>query len=180
MPPAARITDFHTCPMVNPGPVPHVGGPVSSGSPNVNIGFIPAARVDDTLVCVPAVDSISRGSSNVIINGKQAARIGDPTKHGGVIVVGCPTVIIGESPQTFALKTAAKDGVPFCEECERAKREEGELRSPPPPNEPPADSVGPVKKSKKRKETKPKKKWDKAVKKNSGASPSDIDSEVRK
>jgi len=30
MPPAARIGDMHTCPMVTPGtpPVPHVGGPL--------------------------------------------------------------------------------------------------------------------------------------------------------
>lgn len=25
---AARVGDMHTCPMVLPGPVPHVGGPV--------------------------------------------------------------------------------------------------------------------------------------------------------
>ena len=64
MPPAARISDMHTCPMVNPGPVPHVGGPVSSGSPDVLIGYIPAARVGDSAVCVPAVDSISTTSSS--------------------------------------------------------------------------------------------------------------------
>jgi uncharacterized Zn-binding protein involved in type VI secretion len=141
MPNAARITDFHTCPMVNPGPVPHVGGPVSSGSPDVNIGYIPAARVDDSLVCVPATDKIARGSANVFINSRAAARIGDPTVHGGVIVVGCPTVNIGDSPQSFALKNAAVSGAPFCEECERLKRKNEELRSPPPPNESPLEST---------------------------------------
>ena len=143
MPNAARISDMHTCPMVNPGPVPHVGGPVSSGSPDVLIGYIPAARVGDTAVCVPAVDSISAGSANVLINNKAAARIGDPTNHGGVIVVGCPTVIIGDTGQSFTLRQAAKSGTPFCEECERAKREQGELRAPPPPNLPPPDAALP-------------------------------------
>jgi uncharacterized Zn-binding protein involved in type VI secretion len=141
MPNAARITDFHTCPMVNPGPVPHVGGPVSSGSPDVNIGYIPAARVNDSLVCVPATDKISRGSANVFVNSRAAARIGDPTVHGGVIVVGCPTVVIGDSPQTLALTGAATSGAPYCEECERLKRENEELRSPPPPNESPLDAA---------------------------------------
>lgn len=122
MPPAARITDMHTCPMVNPGPVPHVGGPVIAGSPDVLIGYQPAGRVGDSVVCVPSVDSISAGSSNVIINGKQAARIGDPTDHGGVIVAGCPTVIIGTSPQSSTLTAAAASGTPFCEECEKAKK----------------------------------------------------------
>lgn len=141
MPKAARISDHHTCPMVNPGPVPHVGGPISSGSPDVNIGYIPAARVGDTAVCVPAVDSISRGSANVFINHRQAARIGDPTVHGGVIVAGCATVNIGQSPQTFALENAALGGAPFCEECERLKRKNEELRAPPAPNEPPPDAA---------------------------------------
>src|SRR5437588_339331 len=123
MPAAARITDNHVCPKVEPGPVPHVGGPVLSGSPDVNIGYMKAARVGDKLVCVGPPDAISAGSSNVFINHKQAARLGDPTEHGGKIVVGCPTVYIGTSPQSFALSGAAASGAPFCEECEKAKKE---------------------------------------------------------
>lgn len=126
MPPAARISDFHTCPMVNPGPVPHVGGPVSAGSSDVLIGFMPAARVGDSAVCVPAMDTIAAGAGNVLINNKMAARIGDSTSHGGVIVAGCPTVIIGTSPQSFALTGAAASGAPFCEECEKAKKAQEE------------------------------------------------------
>lgn len=95
MPLAARISDMHTCPMVNPGPVPHVGGPVATGCPTVLIGFKPAARVGDNCVCVGPIDTISKGSSTVMIGGKPAARIGDMTVHGGVIVAGCATVIIG-------------------------------------------------------------------------------------
>ncbi len=119
MPPAARITDLHTCPKVNPGPVPHVGGPVLSGEGTVIIGNQLAARVGDMAQCVPAIDSISAGEPSVIIGHKDAARMGDPTTHGGKIVKGCPTVIIGSSPQAETLKTDK----PFCEECERKRKE---------------------------------------------------------
>lgn len=99
MPPAARISDMHTCPMVTPGtpPVPHVGGPISSGAPTVLIGFLPAARVTDQCVCVGPPDVIVKGSATVVICGLPAARIGDSTAHGGVIVAGCPTVLIGDA-----------------------------------------------------------------------------------
>ncbi|PRY44129.1 putative Zn-binding protein involved in type VI secretion [Spirosoma oryzae] len=95
MPPAARLTDMHTCPMTT-GPVPHVGGPiVGPGSPQVLIGGLPAARVGDSLVCVGPPDSIIKGSATVLIGGAPAARMGDSTAHGGVIVLGYPTVMIG-------------------------------------------------------------------------------------
>ena len=94
MPPAARIGDMHTCPMVT-GVVPHVGGPITMGCPTVMIGFMPAARVGDMATCVGPPDTIAMGSFTVFIGGMQAARIGDLTAHGGVIVMGCPTVIIG-------------------------------------------------------------------------------------
>jgi uncharacterized Zn-binding protein involved in type VI secretion len=110
---------MHVCPKAEPGPVPHVGGPTVSGEVTVLIGFMPAARVGDSLVCVGPPDSIKAGDSTVIIGNKDAARLGDPTNHGGVLVAGCPTVIIGESPQAEALRT----NQPFCEECERARKE---------------------------------------------------------
>lgn len=95
MPFAARVTDMHVCPMVT-GLVPHVGGPIlPPACPTVLIGFLPAARIGDMAVCVGPPDVIAMGSSSVIIGGQPAARIGDSTAHGGVIVVGCPTVIIG-------------------------------------------------------------------------------------
>jgi uncharacterized Zn-binding protein involved in type VI secretion len=66
--PAARVSDMHTCPMVN-GVVPHVGGPIlPPGSPTVLIGGLPAARMSDKCTCVGPPD---------------------------VIVGGCPTVLIG-------------------------------------------------------------------------------------
>ncbi|MGQ1785073.1 MULTISPECIES: PAAR domain-containing protein [unclassified Saccharicrinis] len=93
--PAARITDMHTCPMVT-GTVPHVGGPVlPPGSPTVLIGGMPAARVGDMATCVGPPDMIAMGSGTVMIGGMPAARMGDSTAHGGVIVAGCPTVLIG-------------------------------------------------------------------------------------
>lgn len=95
MPPAARLTDMHTCPLFN-GPVPHVGGPVTGpGVPTVLIGGLPAAVVGDLLVCVGPPDTIVMGSTTVLINSKPAARLGDMTAHGGVIVMGHPTVQIG-------------------------------------------------------------------------------------
>ncbi|MCA8930589.1 MAG: PAAR domain-containing protein, partial [Alphaproteobacteria bacterium] len=99
MPPAARLTDMHTCPMVTPGipPVPHVGGPIIPAcDPTVLIGFLPAARVGDMCTCVGPPDTIVKGSPTVRIGYMPAARIGDLTAHGGVIVAGCPTVLIGD------------------------------------------------------------------------------------
>jgi uncharacterized Zn-binding protein involved in type VI secretion len=94
MPPAARLTDMHVCPMVT-AVVPHVGGPISGpGAPTVLIGGMPAARVGDMAVCVGPPDVIALGSFTVLICGQPAARMGDITAHGGSIVLGCPTVII--------------------------------------------------------------------------------------
>lgn len=96
MPPAARVTDMHVCPMVT-GIVPHVGGPILPPcAPTVLIGFLPAARVTDMLTCVGPPDIIIMGSTGVFIDFLPAARMGDPTAHGGVIVLGEPTVMIGE------------------------------------------------------------------------------------
>lgn len=95
MPSAARLTDMHTCPLVTVL-VPHVGGPITGpGVPTVLIGGLPAAVVGDMLVCVGPPDVIVKGSFTVLIGGKPAARQGDLTAHGGVIVVGLPTVQIG-------------------------------------------------------------------------------------
>ena|SRR5215472_1272972 len=118
MPPAARITDMHTCPQVT-GTVPHVGGPIiPPAEPSVIIGYLPAARVGDHAICVGPPDTIVKGSPTVSIGGRPAARIGDSTQHGGVIVVGCPTVIIGDSgmggAQGMALQAAARSGAAFC------------------------------------------------------------------
>lgn len=98
MPSAARITDFHECPMMDPGPVPipHVGGPiVGPGQATVLIGGLPAAKVGDMLICVGPPDSIVKGSATVMIGGMPAARLGDQTAHGGEIMLGAFNVEIG-------------------------------------------------------------------------------------
>jgi len=95
---AARLTDMHICPMQTPAvpPVPHVGGPITGpGVPTVLIGNMPAATMGDMCVCVGPPDSIIKGSATVLIMNKPAARMGDTTAHGGSIVLGMPTVLIG-------------------------------------------------------------------------------------
>ena len=98
--PAARLTDMHICTMVTPGlpPIPHVGGPITGpGCPTVLIGGMPAAVMGDMCVCVGPPDTIIMGSTGVFFGKTPAARMGDPTAHGGTIVLGCPTVLIGET-----------------------------------------------------------------------------------
>ena len=133
--PAARATDLHTCPLASP--TPHVGGPVLLGVPTVLIGGLPAATLGCICNCVGPPDTIVQGSFSVLIGGKPAARMGDLTAHGGVIVGGCPTVLIGDvgmssfTPplnadgdaaqplaQMQALGQAARHGAVGCEECE--------------------------------------------------------------
>ena len=96
MPMIARISDHHTCPMVNPGGVPHVGGPITGpGVPTVMAGGQPVAVVGDQAACNGPVDTIAKGSATVFAGGKPVARQSDPTAHGGVIAAGLPTVIVG-------------------------------------------------------------------------------------
>ena len=98
MMPAARVSDMHVCPMVTPGvpPIPHVGGPIMPpGGVTVLIGGMPAARMGDMATCVGPPANIIKGSATVMISNMPAARLGDSTAHGGSIVAGCPTVLIG-------------------------------------------------------------------------------------
>ena len=142
MPPAARIRDAHRCPE-------HGGGPVDAGASSVLIGMQRAAREGDSLVCGPATDRIAKGAANVIIDGMPAARLGDPTDHGGVVASGCFSVLIGTMDQSLALLRAAASEAPFCEECERAKRlsrqealaEEAQAAAPAPAEEDEPDAL---------------------------------------
>lgn len=86
---------MHVCPMVT-GIVPHVGGPIlPPGAVTVLIGSLPAARVSDMAVCVGPPDVIALGSFTVLTMSMPQARIGDLTAHGGSIVLGCFTVLVG-------------------------------------------------------------------------------------
>jgi len=145
--PAARVSDMHTCPMVT-GLVPHVGGPIMPPcAVTVLTGGLPQARVGDLATCVGPPDTIVKGSPTVHVNGMMAARMGDLTAHGGVIVLGWPTVLIGDAgvgsvsaggmsqvvpkmalegeaadalAMIKAMIAAAKEGKPFCEQCLKA------------------------------------------------------------
>ena len=93
--PAARVGDMHVCPMVTVL-VPHVGGPILPPCcPTVLTGSMPQARVGDMALCVGPPDVIALGSFTVLVGGQPAARMGDLTAHGGTIVLGLPTVLIG-------------------------------------------------------------------------------------
>lgn len=86
------------CPMVTPGvpPIPHVGGPILPPcAVTVLIGSMPAARLTDMGTCVGPPDPIIKASMTVMITSLPAARIGDMTTHGGSVVMGLPTVLIG-------------------------------------------------------------------------------------
>ena len=93
--PAARLGDSHACPAFN-GPVPHVGGVISTGAPTVLIGKLPAARMGDVTICVGPPGTVLAGSPTVLIVGQPAARLTDSASHGGAITgPGCPMVLIG-------------------------------------------------------------------------------------
>lgn len=92
--PAAFLGCMHVCP-ARTGKIPHVGGPVASGNGTVTVGGLPVACVGDKLVCVGPPDTVAQGSATVTVGGKPVARLGDSTAHGGKIVVGNPTVLIG-------------------------------------------------------------------------------------
>ena len=93
--PAARAGDMHVCSMVTVL-VPHVGGPILPPCcPTVLTGGMPQARVSDMAVCVGPPDIIALGSFTVLIGGMPAARMLDLTAHGGTIVLGEFTVLIG-------------------------------------------------------------------------------------
>ncbi|MDC0744592.1 PAAR domain-containing protein [Polyangium sp. rjm3] len=111
MPPAARLTDLHVCPVMP------TGGPILPPcEPRVLIGYMPAARMGDAAMCAGS-DVIVGGEKTVLIGYRPAARLGDPTALGGVITIGCPNVLIGSTAQARTLERAAQEGTPLCEPC---------------------------------------------------------------
>ncbi|WP_254695291.1 PAAR domain-containing protein [Oceanicola sp. D3] len=108
------MSDFHACPMVTPGvpPIPHVGGPILPAcSINVLTCNLPQARQTDMAFCVGPPDTIVFGSPSVLVNNLPAARMGDPCAHGGVITMGCPTVMIGLAYVPGSMLQSAANGV---------------------------------------------------------------------
>jgi uncharacterized Zn-binding protein involved in type VI secretion len=124
MPLAARSLDPHVCSM-HPIPDSPVSGVIAPRVPTVNIGFMPAAREGDPVMCVEGgKGTIIRGEPTVRIEGQPAARMGDPVGHQpgvptGTVELGFPTVNIGSLNQVDALRRAADGGVVFCEVCAR-------------------------------------------------------------
>lgn len=110
--PIATVGSNHACPMVT-GTTPHVGGPiVGPGSSNVFINGKPVALMGDTCVCTGAPDTIVEGEPTVLINGVPVATVGCKTAHGGVIIEGDPTVIIGSKSPTKAFVPLKEIPVP--------------------------------------------------------------------
>jgi uncharacterized Zn-binding protein involved in type VI secretion len=93
--PAARVGDPHICPAVTVL-VPHVGGVIMPpGAVTVIIGGQPAARMTDITMCAGPPGIVIKGSMTVITMSLPQARMLDPAAHGGMISMGCPTVLVG-------------------------------------------------------------------------------------
>ncbi|MCL2892048.1 PAAR domain-containing protein [Brenneria tiliae] len=93
--PVAILGHMHICPKVEPGPVPHVGGPIiDAGQSIVTINGVPVAVVGGKALCtgVGMPDGLVSGSSIFTIEGKPVVRMGDGCAHGGKVVQGWPTV----------------------------------------------------------------------------------------
>lgn len=94
----ATMGSLHVCPAfvtLVPVPVPHVGGPVIGTGVNVMISGMPAALLGDMAVCAGPPDSVVLGNPVILAGGVPLARINDLCSHGGMIVVGVPTVVDG-------------------------------------------------------------------------------------
>src|SRR4029079_16099039 len=115
--PVGRVFDFHLCPMQTPAvvPIPHVGGPVvGPGAVTVWAGGAPVSVVGDMAICVGPPDVLTNGSMTVMAEGRPVVRISDMTAHLGMVLVGCPTVLVGDSggagTSQAATMSAAKAG----------------------------------------------------------------------
>lgn len=93
--PAAFLGSLHVCPQVTVI-VPHVGGPVIGTAATVLVAGPPAVNINDMAVCVGPPDKVAAASGTVSAKGKPMARMGDSCQHGGMIVLGMPTIIVGD------------------------------------------------------------------------------------
>ncbi|MCT4603438.1 MAG: PAAR domain-containing protein [Marinifilum sp.] len=100
--PIATLGSNHACPMVT-GTTPHVGGPIiGPGASNVLVNGRPVALMGDTCMCTGTPDTIIEGEPTVLINGVPVATVGCKTAHGGVVIEGDATVIIGSKSPSKA------------------------------------------------------------------------------
>ena len=93
--PAVFMGSLHVCPSVT-AIVPHVGGPAIGTAATVLVGGPPAVNLGDTSVCVGPPDKVAAASATVMAHGKPMARMTDPCGHGGKIMLGMPTIIVGD------------------------------------------------------------------------------------
>lgn len=87
--PAARLSDPTSCPVTG-----HGTNPIDIGSPNVLMDGLPAARQGDTSACGGALSGSLSGT--VFINGMNAATLGSTLNHGGTVVAGSGSILIGD------------------------------------------------------------------------------------
>ncbi len=92
--PAAYLGSLHVCPAAT-GPVPHVGGPVIGSIATVLVAGKVVAVIGDTAVCIGPPDKVASACVPVLAKNKPWATLGDSCAHGGKIVLGEPTVIVG-------------------------------------------------------------------------------------
>lgn len=92
--PIARASDTHTCPKKTPSQQKHKGGPIIKGSENVLIDGKNAARENDPAHCEHDKDAIKKGAAKILINNKPAAYKDSETIHGGKITKGSKTVFV--------------------------------------------------------------------------------------
>jgi len=99
-------------------PTPHLGGPiVGAGVSTVLAENRPVSVVSDSATCNGPSDVLIFGSSTVLADNRPVVRMGDPTAHGGVVIMGAPTVLVG-APGAPPQVTAMGTDRPFCEICE--------------------------------------------------------------
>jgi uncharacterized Zn-binding protein involved in type VI secretion len=94
--PIAHLISRHTC--AKPG---HEGARmIGPGEPTVLVAGIPVARYSDMARCLgtPEIDALSLGAPTVFIGKLPAGRLGDPSLHGGLLVTGETSVLVGEPP----------------------------------------------------------------------------------
>lgn len=88
--PVARVSDPTACPLPGHGP-----NPIASGSPDVVVEGLAAARMGDVTACGGVI--AGDVSTTVFFNGKNAATVGSVGSHGNVVIAGSGTVVIGDT-----------------------------------------------------------------------------------